>query len=142
MNVLLSMGQNKSLEIISFNEQFNCVEYYKNSDSCDNVFGDPEIMPKIIGGFDTIGYLLHYPADMGRFKISGKVYINMLIDSSGNIKCYRILSGLGDPFNEEVIRFIARLKFTPAFNLGRPIEYDYTLPISFTWTEGKKRKKN
>jgi len=55
--------------------------------------------------------------------ITGKVRLRILVGDNGTIKKIKVISGLPYGLSEEAVRAASRLKFTPAMNEGKPIEY-------------------
>lgn len=80
------------------------------------------IMPRFIGGVDSLISIIEnppYPKAALDNKIEGRVFINFIVDTTGEPRCYEIFSGktLGFGCEEAALKYIKdlHLKFTPAF---------------------------
>lgn len=89
-------------------------------------------MPEIIGGYDSLLLKLQYPEEAVKNKIEGKVYISILVDTSGHPMCPMILGKrLGYGCDEEAVRLVMKTKFTPAISHNRKRIVQMVVPISF-----------
>jgi len=63
----------------------------------------------------------------------GKVFVTFNIKKNGQLDNYKIVKGLGDSNNNEVIRVLKLSpKWTPATFKGKPVAMSYTIPINFS----------
>lgn len=130
--------------IISEHPDFDCAAYFAERDTIDEMFGmffdEP---PKIVGGVDTIQHLLKYPEGMEMYRISGNAYASILIDTTSEILCYKIFTGLSEEFIFEVIRVLDKLEFKTGTIRGKPLRIDMVLPFSFYYDreQGKEIEK-
>lgn len=126
-------GQEHGTVIISGNPDFDCVGYFAERDTIVEMvsfFGEP---PKIVGGYDTIQQLLKYPKGLEMYKISGNAYASVFIDTTSEILCYKIFTGLSGPFIEEVKKVLEKLEFQTASIKGKPVRIDMVLPFRFVY---------
>jgi periplasmic protein TonB len=76
---------------------------------------------------------LVYPAQARRMEISGKVFVEFVINKDGSITDVRVVKGIGGGCDEEAARIIAD---APAWNAakqrGKPVKQRMVLPIMFT----------
>ncbi|MEO8761773.1 MAG: energy transducer TonB, partial [Bacteroidia bacterium] len=64
--------------------------------------------------------------------ISGKVYVNFIIDENGNVLKSTILNGIGYGCNEEALRVIKLMpKWTPGMNNGKRVKVSFNQIIYF-----------
>lgn len=70
--------------------------------------------------------------------LSGKVMVQFVVDTAGNVKDEKIVKSLSPGVDAEALRIIRLLKFTPGHQNGKPVDVTYMLPI--TYTPGKKEK--
>jgi periplasmic protein TonB len=74
-----------------------------------------------------------YPALAKLSGSPGKVFVNVFIDTHGDVKRYAVISvdpaGLG--FDDEVLKVIPKWRFTPAIQQGRPVGVWVTIPFRF-----------
>lgn len=74
---------------------------------------------------------LEYPGTCMSY--TGKVWVEFIIESDGNISNIKILKGVAAALDEEVIRVIKLLpKFIPAKQNGETVRYKHRVPINFT----------
>ena len=67
----------------------------------------------------------------------GRVFLNFIITSEGEIKDITILKGLGFGADEESIRVISKMpRWNPGMQSGRAVNVRYNLPISFQLGDG------
>lgn len=125
------------------NDIVECEKYFQLKDSLPVVFGDPNYdkWPEIIGGLDTIGMLFPYPEIFKKHKISGRIFLEFLLDKQGNIKCYRIHSCFSESINKLIESNINRIKFSPVFKNGKYLPSEYFLPVNFKYEAEKKKNR-
>lgn len=94
-----------------------------------------EIMPKIIGGMDSLQSKIQYPKEAINSKVEGKVYLKASIDTLGNVSDVEVIRGIGYGCNEEALRVVKNAKFTPAINKGKKVKCTISIPIKFTLSD-------
>jgi len=95
-----------------------------------------ESMPEPKGGlqsfYDFINKNLRYPSMARKLGVEGKVFVEFVVDKSGELVRIKILKGIGSGCDEEVMRV---MKKAPAWNPGKqrgvPVNVRKTLPIYF-----------
>lgn len=119
-------SQNNSIncDSIIFREDRGCVYYEK--------------MPELIGGLDSLHSRLVYPQEAIENKIEGKVYVIVVIDSTGEQLCSRIIKSLGYGCDEEALRLIETSKFLPGVHKGKTYTMFVSIPIVFLLKDEKK----
>ena len=89
-------------------------------------------MPEIIGGYDSLLLNLQYPEEAVKNKIEGKVYVSILVDTSGNPLCPKIIGKrLGYGCDKEAVRLVMNARFTPAMSHDKKRIMQMVVPISF-----------
>jgi protein TonB len=74
---------------------------------------------------------LTYPSTC--MQITGKVWAEFIIEQNGTVTNLKIIRGLSEAVDEEVIRVIKLLPvFFPARNNNQPVRFKYRLPVNFT----------
>jgi len=116
----------------------------------DSIFSVVDNPPKYPGGIDgLINYLkenLKYPQIAVENKVSGKVLVGFVVDKQGNITKTEILNNIGSKcdskkcrkackeLEKEALRVVKGMpKWTPGFKDGKPVNVQYTLPVSFRY---------
>lgn len=74
------------------------------------------VLPTIVGGLDTLNSLIQYPDSAKKFNIEGKVYFIAYLDSLGNLDSAKIIKGLGFGIDQEALRVVSLIQFTPAYS--------------------------
>ena len=83
---------------------------------------------------------LTYPDIAKRKGISGRVIIQFNVERDGSITNVKVVQGIGGGCDEEAQRVIENMpKWNPGLQKGRPVRVQFTIPISFTVKEKKKR---
>jgi protein TonB len=97
----------------------------------DKKFSMPEIPPQYIGGDEAMIKFINKSLSLpGEVDYTGTVYISITTDTTGNVTKAVIVRG--HPLvNDEVVRVAKLLKFRPAIQEGKPIEYSMVLPVKF-----------
>ena len=124
---------------LSSNTDYDCSTYFDREFIRDVGYTSPSIK-----GIKTFISSLQYPSEYDKYKISGKVFIYFLIDKTGEVICYKIESGLPEPFINETEKMLSKLSFEPASLGPKPVVGDFVFPL--TWepedkTVRKKRKR-
>jgi len=89
-------------------------------------------MPEIIGGYDSLLLNLQYPEEAVKNKVEGKVYVTILVDTSGNPICPKIIGKrLGYGCDQEAIRLVMNAKYSPAMSHDKKKIMQMVVPISF-----------
>ena len=128
---------------LDINKEINCTDFFPIKDSCQYqlfITWNWTSYPKI-ENMDSVLNCINYPKSAERFKISGRIIVRCLIDKSGKLYCYKILSELGDKFNQEVERAIHLCRFNIACIENKPVAYEYVFPIAFQFEQNLKKEK-
>jgi TonB family protein len=93
-------------------------------------------MPEFIGGIDSLfaflGANVTYPEKEKANNIQGKVYVNFIVDRDGSVIEAKILRGLTEDFDREVIRVMNLTpKWKPGVHKGGKVKVSYNLTINF-----------
>lgn len=96
-----------------------------------------EEMPTFPGGenemYSYIKKNVKYPALARENNISGKVYVNFVVDKDGNIKDVKLIRGIGGGCDEEALRVIKSMpNWKPGKQNGRSVPVSYNMPINFS----------
>ncbi|WP_080054114.1 M56 family metallopeptidase [Spirosoma aerolatum] len=104
------------------------------------VFTVVEQHPEFPGGMAKLGeYLsenLKYPEAAIKAKVQGKVFVNFVVTTKGEITDVKILRGIGHGADEEAIRVVEQMpNWIPARQKGKVVNVRYNLPIKFQLEE-------
>ncbi len=94
------------------------------------------IFPEFVGGTDSLlAYLKNqtvYPDQAKNSNISGKAYINFIIDEHGNIENPRIIRSVHPLLDNEALRIVKQMpKWIPGKQHNRLTKVSFNLPINF-----------
>lgn len=101
------------------------------------VFGRiSESVPQFPGGDAALMRYFHanfkYPPEVAETCFQGRVVVTFLIDKTGRVAEVKVLRSIHELLDREVVRVCESLPmFEPARKDGEPIDFWYTLPISF-----------
>ncbi|MEQ8472784.1 MAG: TonB family protein [Marinoscillum sp.] len=120
----------------------------------DMVIGDPlppiptpveyfeivETMPEFPGG--NAGFLSHisknidYPSRARNLGITGKVFVQFVIDTDGKITEVEVVRGIGGGCDEEAVKAIENApNWSPGKQRGRPVKVRMVVPINFSLSD-------
>jgi len=102
----------------------------------DSVFFIVEDMPEFPGGERALRKFIageiRYPEEAVKKGISGKVYVNFVVEEDGSTRRIKIARGVDPSLDREALRVISQLpKWTPGKQKGKAVAVSYTVPISF-----------
>ena len=100
------------------------------------IFKVVEVMPEYPGGLDEmykyIGENIIYPDSAKLNKISGRVFINFVVEKDGEVTNVNCLRGIGAGCDKEAIRVISEMpNWEPGKQRGEAVRVEYNLPIKF-----------
>ena len=103
----------------------------------EEIFTAVEQQAEFPGGMAALGkYLsknLKYPAAAQRANVSGKVYVQFVVNTDGSIQSVEVLKSVGFGCDEEAVRVIKSVpKWIPGKQSGRAVRSRFTIPINFT----------
>jgi TonB family protein len=104
------------------------------------VFTEVEVAPEYPGGnaamFKFLAQKIKYPAAASKADVHGKVFVNFLVTSDGDVKDVTVLKGIGHGCDEEAARVVSKFpKWTPGKQNGKAVSVKFTVPINFMLAE-------
>ena len=85
---------------------------------------------------------IQYPEEAKVNNISGLVYAYFEIDRKGRVQNARIIDGIGEPFDKEVLEAIKNMPdWEPAHSMGKNLVMQILMPISFAQRTSKEDAK-
>ena len=97
----------------------------------EEIFVVVEQPPVLVGGIAAVQKNIVYPDMALKAGIEGKVIVQFIVNSSGEIVNPTVIRGIGGGCDEEAIRAAKLAKFQPGMQRGRPVSVRYSLPITF-----------
>ena len=95
-----------------------------------------ETQPSFPGGLDAfyryLGETVEYPKQAIRRGVSGKVFIEFVVDKDGSLSQLRVAKGIGAGCDEEALRVIRNSpRWNPGKQRGRAVRVRMVVPITF-----------
>lgn len=90
-----------------------------------------DVMPEIEGGLSALYKQIKYPKKAIDEGISGRVYLQIIVDENGNAQNPEILRDIGGGCGEAAAKAIKKVKFTPGKQNGEAVKVKYSLPVTF-----------
>lgn len=102
----------------------------------EEVFYIVENMPEFPGGDVAlrtyIAQNVKYPEIAKENGLSGKVFVQFVINQKGEVENVKIARGVDPALDKEAIRVVQNLpKWKPGSQRGKPVRVSYTVPINF-----------
>jgi len=96
-----------------------------------------EEMPVFPGGdaelLKYIGEHIKYPEISKENNITGKVFVNFVVDENGKVIKVKVVRGVDPYLDKEAIRVIENLpSWAPGKQRGKAVRVQFTIPINFT----------
>ena len=96
-----------------------------------------ENMPEFPGGdLGLMKYIqknVRYPAIAKEYNITGKVYVQFIVDKTGSVTNVNVVRGVDKNLDAEAVRVVKSLpKYKPGKQRGKPVRVMFTIPINFT----------
>ena len=110
-------------------DSFDCSALHTKLNNQEHMLVEEQVSP--VGGLEAIQRQLVYPNEALKNNIEGKVYVLVIVDSTGTLLCPKILKRIGYGCDEEALRIITNTKFNPTVFRGKPITTKVTIPITF-----------
>ncbi len=97
----------------------------------EDFFVAVEQMPELIGGLVQLQSSIRYPEIARKAGIEGRVIVQFIVTENGTVENPRVIRGIGGGCDEEALRAVAKAKFEPGRQRGKPVRVQYSLPIMF-----------
>lgn len=102
----------------------------------EEIFLIVEEAPEPIGGtaafYKYVGNNIKYPTTALRENVSGRVFVQFIVGTSGEIENVKIVKGIGYGCDEEAIRIVKNSpNWKPGKQRGKPVKVQMVLPITF-----------
>ena len=95
------------------------------------IFMIVEQMPELIGGYASIVSEVKYPEIARKAGVEGRVTVEFVVNEQGNVQDVVVTRGIGAGCDEEAIRAISKIKFTPGKQRGKAVKVHMRMPINF-----------
>lgn len=104
----------------------------------EKIYATADQMPQYGAGPADINQLVRYPKQALSRQTQGIVFASFVVDETGRIASPKIIRGIGDGCDEEVLRVLRQTsgRWKPGRQEGQPVKVRLTLPIRFSFQEG------
>lgn len=108
---------------------------------------NPEMFPQFPGGhialFEYLSKNIKFPKSKENEDVKVRVVTTFTVEKDGSITDAKIVRSLGEAFDNEALRVINGMpKWIPGMQNGKAVSVKYTLPITFSTTDGDKKIKS
>lgn len=107
----------------------------------------PETFPQFPGGhvalFEYLSKNIKFPKSKENEDVKVRVVTTFTVEKDGSITDAKIVRSQGEAFDNEALRVINGMpKWIPGMQNGKAVSVKYTLPITFSTTDGNKKIKS
>ena len=98
---------------------------------------EPEIFliveqyPEMIGGTAALYKDIQYPEIARKAGVEGRVFLQFVVDEQGNVQDVVVTRGIRAGIDEEAIRAISKMQFTPGKQRGKAVKVRMQMSINF-----------
>lgn len=103
----------------------------EEEDEEPEIFVIVEQMPELIGGLAGLQKKIKYPEIAKKAGVSGRVFVQFVVDEQGNVVDPVVTRGIGAGCDEEALRAVRLAKFKPGRQRGESVQVKMSLPITF-----------
>lgn len=108
--------------------------------SQNKVYDVVEQQPQYKGGINAmstfLGQNLVYPEVARQAGITGKVYVQFVINKKGKMENIKVIRSPHESLSKESVRVIKKMpRWKPGVQDGKKVKVRYTLPINFTLSD-------
>jgi len=103
----------------------------EEEDEEPEIFVIVEQMPELIGGLAGLQKKIKYPEIAKKAGVSGRVFVQFVVDEQGNVVDPVVTRGIGAGCDEEALRAVRMAKFKPGRQRGESVQVKMSLPITF-----------
>ncbi len=111
----------------------------EESDEEADIFVVVEEMPELVGGIKSLYDVIQYPDLALRAGIEGTVVVQFVIETDGKPTNLNVMKSAGSILDTAALEAIAKLRFKPGKQRGKPVRVRYAMPVRFKLTEAQGR---
>ena len=97
----------------------------------NEVFSLVETMPTLIGGLAGLQNRVQYPKIAQRAGIEGRVFLQFVVDTDGQVIDAVVVRGIGSGCDEAALSAVKKTKFKPGKQRGKPVKVQVSIPVVF-----------
>ncbi len=99
-----------------------------------NSFKGFQATPRYLGK-GTVEDYIAANVDPASLEKEGAIVVQYVVSAQGKISDVKIIKGLNQQLNDEVLRVVKTLKYKPALQNGNPVPFAVQVPLSFIFGE-------
>ena len=127
----------KSILVLLFLASAKLVNAQQPIDTANNnnVYTAVEVPPTFAGPgtfADFLGHNIIYPAKSAKDHVQGRVIVQFVINTNGEVDNAKILRPLSAEVDTEALRVIRLTRWHPGTQNGRKVRAYFTVPLNFT----------
>ena len=88
-------------------------------------------MPEIEGGLPVLYEKIEYPEQAIKNNISGRVYLQVIVDENGQAHDPKVIRDIGGGCGEAAAEAITKVDFKPGKQAGEAVKVKYSLAVTF-----------
>jgi protein TonB len=92
-------------------------------------------MPQPVGGYEAfykhVSTSIKYPSRAKQRNAHGKVFVEFVVNPSGEPVNFKIVKGIGSGCDEEAVRVLKQVRWEPGKQRGNPVFVKMTVPVHF-----------
>ena len=106
--------------------------------AAERLYTDPERMPVYGQGPTDINKLIRYPQQAITNQTQGLVFASFVVDEAGRVVAPKIVRGIGDGCDEELLRVLRQTsgQWKPGLQAGKAVKVKMVLPVRFAFRAG------
>lgn len=114
-------------------EEIKLPEKIDKPDTDDGILDSyqTQFVPKMKGGLEELYKEINYPDLAKRIGTEGRVYVQFIVNEKGEVENPTIIRGIGAGCDEEVLRAIKLMTFTPGIQNGKFVKVRMQQPVVF-----------
>jgi len=120
----------------AFSNSISKISSYDFFNTADSIFTIVETMPEFPGGQEALmKYMIDnikYPEEAKKENIQGRVFVEFVIDKTGQVTKSQIIRGLNKLLDQEALRVVKSMpKWKAGEQSGEKVDVRWILPIVF-----------
>ena len=135
VSVIKESGTKREFMIIGENERLKRISSLSKNENDVFTIVDETATPYLGMElfYQNIAHSIIYPEEAKKNQDEGKVFVEFIVETSGEISNVKIAKGVNEYLDSEAIRVFlqTRIKWTPAVNDGQVVKQKLVLPIVF-----------
>ena len=91
----------------------------------------PRLLPTEAEGMRALQQCIRYPEMAKRAGIEGRVIMQFVVDENGDVTAPGVARGIGGGADEEALRCVREVRFSPGLQRGKAVRVKFSLPVTF-----------